>query len=218
MISAKCPWTATPLLNARPPNGIARPWKLGSTYWGQRSCRKTPLVFAQSLAELEGHDPDCVIYVRGVHRLGFDSEKVLRKHYGQFGKVEKILLSNMHELPPGSKRARLRVRPSSIALILLAHPEEASMALAAGDVQIVDGVPINVRKFVHKDLRESVCSPSSIVPDQLDQNSVVQFASSGRGETDMNDTSSESTSVGAECNADDTRSSSSSFSDNLLVL
>jgi len=204
--------------NDRPPRGIARPSKFGGTDWGQRSCRKTPLVFAQSLAEVEGHDPDCVIYVRGIHRLGFDSEKVLRKHYGQFGKVEKICFSNMHELPPGSKRARVRVRPSSIALILLARPEEASMALAAGDVQIVDGVPINVRKFVHKDLRESAGSPSSIVLDQLCENNGVEFASSGRGEIDTNDTSSESTSVGAESNADDARSSSSSNADNALLV
>jgi len=95
------------------------------------------------------------------------------------------------------------------------------MALAAGDVQTVGGVLINVRKFVHKDLRESVRSKSSIGLDQLGENNVNEFASSGQGESDTIDTSSVSSSVGsvgAESNADDARSSTSSNADNTLLV
>jgi hypothetical protein len=191
---------------------VGRPWKLSDTACRRRP-RRTPLVLAQGLSELEFHDADCVIYLRGIHRLGFGSESILRKHYEQYGDVEKMFFSNAHELPLGSKRTQVRVRPSSIALLLMARPAEAEKALAAGTVQIVKGVPISVRKFVNKDIRASVCGSRSIVSEQLGNKFDVESVPLGRDVFHEDDTAIETTSADGEGNVDDARSSSSSNAD-----
>jgi len=190
-IGTDLPWTFCPLLNGQRPKTMEYSAAIGVPEFKRRDGRKTPLVLARGLSELEDHDPDCVIYARGIHRLGFDSESILRGHYERYGRVERIFFSNAHETPHGLKhsRGRVRVRPSSIALILMASPEEAATALALGDVQVIHGVPIVVRKFVHRDERASIISPTSSFSD---------------------DAISESTSMSTENDANHAPSSSSS--------
>jgi hypothetical protein len=164
----------------------------------REKCRVTPLVLAQGLLALENEDADCVIYLRGVHRLGFNSESILRQHYQRYGNIKNIFLSNAHEKPAKTKNnrfTRVRIRPSSIALILMSKAEEVADALAAGDVQWVQGVEINARKFVRKEMNGGSGKLDSDVADHNESCGPVAVSSvpNGLNESNTDDMSSEST-------------------------
>jgi len=115
--------------------------------------RNASIVLGQNLTELEKHNPATVIYVRGVKKL-FDSERILRQHFSQYGKVQNVYFSNGTSKEKGLERRR--IRPSDMAFILMSSVEAAAEAILAGEEQIVGGVQIYVRKFVSKDERHSV--------------------------------------------------------------
>jgi hypothetical protein len=164
----------------------------------REKCRVTPLVLAQGLLALENENADCVIYLRGIHRLGFNSESILRQHYQRYGNVKKIFLSNAHEKPARSKSnrfTRVRIRPSSIALILMSKAEEVAEALAAGDIQWVQGVEINARKFIRKEMNGGSSKLDSDVSDHNESQVPVAVSSvpGSLNESNEDDMGSEST-------------------------
>jgi hypothetical protein len=98
------------------------------------------------LNELQEEDADCIVFARRIQRLGFDSQRILRNHFKQYGKVEKVLLSNAHQHSEHTDSS-LRLRPSGLALILMANRDSAAAILAEGDVQRVQGVDVQIRRF-----------------------------------------------------------------------
>jgi hypothetical protein len=156
-----CSWPAEPVFNAAGMSCQIQSYRnddLPSASHAQKY-RSTPLILAQGLSELEDEDANCVIYLRGIHRFGFNSESILRQHFEQYGHIKKVFFSNAHQKPAGSRNARVRIRPSSIALILMSNAEEVSKALSAGDIQDVNGVQITARKFVRKEVNEKSDKP-----------------------------------------------------------
>jgi len=85
------------------------------------------------------------IIVRKIHRLGFESDKILAKHFSAFGTVSKVLLSSAHKKPASSVNVRLR--PSGIGFILFERVEDALAARALGESQVVAGVDVQVQEF-----------------------------------------------------------------------
>jgi hypothetical protein len=121
----------------------------------QRGC---PLMIATHMKDLEDEDPDCILMIRHVQRLGFDSAEILRVHYNRYGTVVKVLLSNRHE-----KQASARLRPSGIALVLMQNPEDVANVLKVGEVQTIHGVEVHLRVFKRKDelIHEHECAETA---------------------------------------------------------
>jgi len=114
-----------------------------------RRRRRCQLLLATHLKEMEGEDTSCIIHVRQIHRLGFNSTDLLREYCSNFGPVKRIALSNAHEKleeTPGLPFP-VRVRPSGIGFVVMERPEDAAAVIAQGEVQTINGCAIKVRKF-----------------------------------------------------------------------
>jgi len=98
------------------------------------------------LDELEHEDPNKVLIVRKITRMGFDSSRILKEHYSSIGAVSKVLLSNQHERQ-SDLPLQVRLRPSGIAFLVFETAESAARALAQGATQTVAGVEVSVCAF-----------------------------------------------------------------------
>eukprot|EP00401_Gymnodinium_catenatum_P066119 CAMPEP_0117528060 /NCGR_PEP_ID=MMETSP0784-20121206/37119_1 /TAXON_ID=39447 /ORGANISM="" /LENGTH=350 /DNA_ID=CAMNT_0005324333 /DNA_START=50 /DNA_END=1102 /DNA_ORIENTATION=- len=107
-----------------------------------RSRRRCQLKIATNLNELEGEDSSCILFARGIAKLGFDSCAILKAHYEKYGPVVKVLASNAHEKSEG-----MRVRPSGLAFVLMGLPQDAKQILNEGPLQVVNGMEIHIRAF-----------------------------------------------------------------------
>jgi len=122
-----------------------------SDWLPQGSCgrqdRKPALsLIATHLNELESDDPDKVIIVRKMNRLGLKSSAILKQHFSRFGVVEKLRLANTHDQKLASS-LNARLRPSGIAFVVFESSVSASQVLAEGETQNVHGVQVSVSRF-----------------------------------------------------------------------
>mmetsp|Transcript_75552 Transcript_75552/g.179499 ORF Transcript_75552/g.179499 Transcript_75552/m.179499 type:complete len:268 (+) Transcript_75552:117-920(+) len=118
----------------------------GSTPAAGRRQRHSKLQIATSLRELQDEDPDCVLVVRRIGKLGFNSLEYVHEHFEQFGRVMKVLGSNRHERDP-SDEASVRLRPSGIAFVLMERAADAAQALSHGTEHLIHNHPAQVRQF-----------------------------------------------------------------------
>merc|ERR1712187_156258 len=103
------------------------------------------LMIATHLRELDSEDPACVLFARKVNKLGFELDKVLKKHYEQYGPVKRVLMSNAHE--PTDNTGCMRCRPSGLAFVVMQSPQDAARALSRGESQDINGIIISIRPF-----------------------------------------------------------------------
>mmetsp|Transcript_115005 Transcript_115005/g.215238 ORF Transcript_115005/g.215238 Transcript_115005/m.215238 type:complete len:591 (+) Transcript_115005:85-1857(+) len=90
------------------------------------------------LRELQKIEPDRVVLVRKINRLGFESPAVLEKHYSQFGKVERVLVAHSH-VKSQNRRFFSRLRPSGLGFVVMSKREEAEAIFALGQEQTIGG-------------------------------------------------------------------------------
>jgi hypothetical protein len=114
---------------------------------GRSDRRRSVCRLATSLTEVEDEDADCVIMVHRVHRLGFGSAEILRKHCQKSGAVLKVLLSNKHHKDNDDPKDA-RLRPSGIAFVVMQDTHGAAAVLEAGEVQEIEGSQLRFRQFV----------------------------------------------------------------------
>jgi hypothetical protein len=112
-----------------------------------RTKRCAPLQIATQLSELQTEDPGKIICVRKINRLGFDSADILKKHFEQYGRVDRVLLSNAHRKEPGVYSFPVRLRPSGIGFLVFNNPEIVAQILAVGESHIINGVEVQMRAF-----------------------------------------------------------------------
>jgi len=124
--------------------------------------RHIQLRLASRLQELEDEDAACVFMVRRINKLGFGSAALLSEHYTRFGEVAKVLLSNSHEKSEDTFSFRVSLRPSGLGFAIMRRPEDVAAVLAEGEIQLVNGVEIQVRKFVPQE-EAAVCGHASEV-------------------------------------------------------
>lgn len=98
------------------------------------------------LGSLDGIDPSRIFAVRKVQCLGFDAAKAVRAHYESYGPVEQVLFAHSHVLSPCQQYVR-RVRPSSLAFVVMVSASDVEAALAAGPEQCVAGAQVQVERF-----------------------------------------------------------------------
>jgi len=111
----------------------------------RRTKRRCPLLIGTHLRELDKLEPQHIVIVRKLSRLGFDSGQILKEHYERYGPVLKVLLSNHHSKDGCGPSTRLR--PSGIGFVVFENSSDAELVLAEGEAQIICGVEISVRKF-----------------------------------------------------------------------
>jgi len=88
---------------------------------------------------LHSVDQEQVVIVRRIKQLGFGSASTLRRHFEQFGRVSRVLVSHSH--------LQSRVRPASLGFVVMASCRAAEAALAAGAEQVVQGNTISVGPY-----------------------------------------------------------------------
>jgi hypothetical protein len=124
----------------------------------KRACRRKRMCMlniASHLNELEGEDPNKVLILRRINRLGFESGSILKEHYERYGPVSKVLLSNAHTRQAGTPFP-VRLRPSGIGYLLFEDAESAAKALAEGELQTVRNVEIFVRAFKGRQTEDEI--------------------------------------------------------------
>jgi len=135
----RCPAQQAPVVRAPLP---ALPKKL----------RKNPndkdLPMQKIMQCLEGVNQECVLIIRKMKKLGFDSPGILRMHFGKFGSVETVYVSHSH--------LQGRMRPASLGFVVMDSKESVSKSLASGYVHVMHDVPIYVDAFEQFERREPV--------------------------------------------------------------
>jgi hypothetical protein len=121
----------------------------------RRPKRCALLQLASHLNELQSKDPDKILMVRKINRLGFDSAPTLKKHFEQFGLVDTVRLSNAHQKEPGGHTFQVRLRPSGIGFVVFENSEAAARVMAEGETHIINGVEVHVRAFERRNCHAS---------------------------------------------------------------
>jgi len=114
-----------------PPPGLELPFKSSMT---------------KDLEALRLHNPECVLKVRKIKQLGWDSSSLLRSHGEQFGDVLEVY-ATPSVMKPNPKRPGGRVRPAAVGFIVMADADGLAAVLAGGREQLVSGVTVEVSAF-----------------------------------------------------------------------
>merc|ERR1719313_2954546 len=100
----------------------------------------------QDLELLRQRQPECVIIVRKIKKLGFESPQLLDEYFSQFGEVKELLVAHSH-VKPTSKRPNGRVRPAALGFVVMGTEEGAQNAFKAGTEQMLCGLSIELAPF-----------------------------------------------------------------------
>lgn len=109
---------------------------------------------SSSLQLLSVEDPDCLLIVRRINKLGFKAGKILKKHFSHYGPVVRVLVAHSTMRQHGEPQAPTRRRPSSLGFVQMSASEAVQQILARGNEQEVDGSFIRVQRFERKDVAE----------------------------------------------------------------
>eukprot|EP00448_Togula_jolla_P015872 CAMPEP_0170593014 /NCGR_PEP_ID=MMETSP0224-20130122/13221_1 /TAXON_ID=285029 /ORGANISM="Togula jolla, Strain CCCM 725" /LENGTH=1013 /DNA_ID=CAMNT_0010916937 /DNA_START=77 /DNA_END=3118 /DNA_ORIENTATION=- len=104
---------------------------------------------------LRDEDPARVFIARKISGLGLQSHEVLAKHYSQYGQVLRVLAVCSKVRPFRGMGARPRIRPGSLAFVIMAEPEKVETILSTGAVQVVAGLQIRVERYQQMPVAES---------------------------------------------------------------
>eukprot|EP00746_Dinoflagellata_sp_MGD_P149320 gnl/MRDRNA2_/MRDRNA2_81366_c0_seq3.p1 gnl/MRDRNA2_/MRDRNA2_81366_c0~~gnl/MRDRNA2_/MRDRNA2_81366_c0_seq3.p1 ORF type:complete len:293 (+),score=79.14 gnl/MRDRNA2_/MRDRNA2_81366_c0_seq3:90-968(+) len=100
----------------------------------------------QDLELLRQRRPECVLIVRKIKKLGFESPQILDNYFSQYGEVKELLVAHSH-VKPTAKRPNGRVRPAALGFVVMATEEGAQNAFKAGTEQWLHGVNIELAPF-----------------------------------------------------------------------
>jgi len=100
----------------------------------------------QDLELLRQRQPEHVLIVRKIKKLGFESPQLLDEHFSQFGEVEELLVAHSH-VKATAKRPNGRVRPAALGFVVMASGEAAQNAFKAGTDQMICGNSIEIAPF-----------------------------------------------------------------------
>lgn len=168
-VSQDAPGLARPPPGLDAPPGLAAPAKSPSWMgWSKAAVESCPefvpaqnAVVAKKDAPLEAGgdslrqdlellrasgEPERVIIVRKIKKLGFESPAFLTEYFGQYGEVSQVLVAHSH-VKPTAKRPNGRVRPAALGFVVMANAAAAEGALNHGATHVVSGVAIEVSPF-----------------------------------------------------------------------
>jgi hypothetical protein len=142
----------------------------------RRTKRRSVLLIATQLNELQTENPDKIVIVRKINRLGFASADILKEHFGKFGTVNEVRLSNAHNKEAGTPY-QVRLRPSGIAFVVFDEASAAAQVLAEGETRMINGVEVWVRGFERRRFDDEICEQDEIVEKDIEETSSIATAS-----------------------------------------
>eukprot|EP00927_Polykrikos_kofoidii_P026574 TRINITY_DN23638_c0_g2_i1.p1 TRINITY_DN23638_c0_g2~~TRINITY_DN23638_c0_g2_i1.p1 ORF type:complete len:600 (-),score=81.05 TRINITY_DN23638_c0_g2_i1:103-1902(-) len=118
------------------------------------SCGGEDETISSHLRLLRETNQNCVVIVRKINRLGFESPTSLKEHYSKYGTVENVLVSHYRVKSTRSQKRVLssRLRPSGMGFVVMSRPEEVDLIIADGAHQTVASVNIVVQRFERKSI------------------------------------------------------------------
>jgi len=125
---------------------------MGADYKNDKSWKvprqaNTVQTLSTSLQLLSKEDPDKLIIVRRINKLGFKASRKLKQYFGEFGNVVRVLIAHSTCRDLKDSEGKVRQRPSSLGFVQMASAEAVRKALALGTEQEVEGATILVQKF-----------------------------------------------------------------------
>merc|ERR1719261_774342 len=100
----------------------------------------------QDLELLKQRQPEHVIIVRRIKKLGFESPQLLDEHFSHYGEVKELLVAHSH-VKPTSKRPNGRVRPAALGFVVMGTPDAAKNAFKGGTEQMISDVSVELAPF-----------------------------------------------------------------------
>jgi len=123
----------------------------GSNGGGPPSRRRAPQTLSTSLRVLEDEDPDCLIIVRRISKLGFKATRSLKQHFSAYGQVVKVLLAHSTARQYCDQQFHVKRRPSNLGFVQMATADAVTQIVASGTSQEIEGVSICVARFERHD-------------------------------------------------------------------
>merc|ERR1719331_3508810 len=113
--------------------------------------RRAPQTLSTSLRILEAEDPDSLLIVRRISKLGFKATQLLKKHFSAYGSVVKVLLAHSTARQYCDQQFQVKRRPSNLGFIQMGTAEATHKILAEGLSQEICGVSVIVQRFERHD-------------------------------------------------------------------
>jgi len=114
------------------------------------------------LTELQSEDPEHVFIVRGISKMGFDSQNLLHAHYSAFGTVRRVMVTQSKVKPYRSGcQNNPRIRPGSLGFVVMDSKQSVARVLAAGAEQMVENCRIRVECYVQMRLHDEDATSSA---------------------------------------------------------
>lgn len=132
---------------------IAVAFEDGMAYKNDKSWKVPPRqansvqTLSTSLQLLSKEDPDKLIIVRRINKLGFKASRKLKQYFGEFGHVVRVLIAHSTCRDVKDEEGKVRQRPSSLGFVQMASAQAVRQALSLGTEQEVEGAAILVQKF-----------------------------------------------------------------------
>jgi len=137
----------------------------------QQSPTRKAQTLSTSLQLLSSEDPDCLFIVRRINKLGFKASRSLKKYFGDFGTVMRVLVAHSTVRQSREFVAQARRRPSSLGFVQMSTAEGVQRILALGSEQQVEGSLIIVQKFERKHAEEAEREDDVINEDENEESS-----------------------------------------------
>jgi len=95
---------------------------------------------------LANEDPNRILLVRRINRLGFDSPLHLEKKFSEFGSVTRVFVAHSR-VKPSTKRPVPRVRPAGLGFVLMDTAEDAHTVASNGPLMMINNVSVEVKLY-----------------------------------------------------------------------
>merc|ERR1719262_1634856 len=109
--------------------------------------QRPPQTLLASLRSLEVEDPECILIVRRISKLGFKATQSLKKHFSAYGPVVKVLLAHSTARQYCDQQFHVKRRPSNLGFVQMGSAEATKLILALGADQVIEGVAVCVQRF-----------------------------------------------------------------------
>jgi len=97
------------------------------------------------LSTLQNEDPMCILIVRRINRLGFESDEALKEYFTKLGNVRHVLVAHSR-VKPSAKRPIARIRPAGIGFVVMASQEETIKVLSSEE-HVIRNVIVQVQRY-----------------------------------------------------------------------
>lgn len=98
------------------------------------------------LETLGNEDPNRILIVRRINRLGFDSPMHLENAFAEVGTVTRVFVAHSR-VKPTQKRPVPRVRPAGLGFVLMENAEDALRIASNGPEMMINNVNVEVNLY-----------------------------------------------------------------------